>query len=92
MGRALNPSVNIWALARPLVEDWMRENLGPEAQLREAVAEGLDALRRLPATIGRLERLLEQPPARTPPAPTRPDVIGWALALALGLLLGLALG
>ena len=24
VGRALNPNVNMWQLAQPLVEDWMR--------------------------------------------------------------------
>jgi ubiquinone biosynthesis protein len=93
VGRALNPAVNIWTLARPLVEQWMRENLGPEAQLREAVAEGVEALRRLPATLGRLERLLEAGPR---PGPERQgdgrDRLAGILLLLLGLLLGLALG
>src|SRR6266851_8415968 len=35
VGRRLDPSVNIWSLARPLVEEWMRDNRGPEARLRE---------------------------------------------------------
>src|SRR5207253_6520356 len=33
VGRRLDPSVNIWTMARPLVEEWVRENRGPEAQL-----------------------------------------------------------
>jgi len=94
VGRALNPSVNIWTLARPLVEQWMRENLGPEAQLREAVAEGVSTLRRLPGALGRLERLLEAGPPRTAPAPGERarDRLAMLLALLLGLVLGLALG
>lgn len=94
VGRALNPTVNIWALARPLVEAWMRENLGPEAQLREAVAEGMQTLRRLPVTLGRIERLLEpaggRPRGETGSLPAgRLDLL---LAAAIGLLLGLVLG
>ncbi len=94
VGRALNPSVNIWTLARPLVEQWMRENLGPEAQLREAVAEGVSTLRRLPGALGRLERLLEAgPPRVTPAAGERArDRLAMLLALLMGLVLGLALG
>ncbi|MCS6778562.1 MAG: 2-polyprenylphenol 6-hydroxylase [Geminicoccaceae bacterium] len=92
VGRALNPSVNIWTLARPLVEQWMRENLGPEAQLRDAVVEGVQALRRLPGTLGRLERRVEQPAARGEPSGGRSeDRLAWLLALAVGVLLGLAL-
>ena len=35
VSRALNPTLNIWTLAQPLIEQWMRENRGPEARLRE---------------------------------------------------------
>ncbi len=34
VGRALNPELNMWQLAQPLIEDWIAENLGPQAQLR----------------------------------------------------------
>ena len=37
VGRVLNPNVNIWQLAQPLVEGWIRANLGPEAQARRVV-------------------------------------------------------
>ncbi len=33
VGRALNPDINMWELARPLIEDWMREHRGPEARV-----------------------------------------------------------
>ena len=29
VGRALNPELNMWQLAQPLIEEWMAENLGP---------------------------------------------------------------
>ncbi len=32
VGRSLNPNVNMWELARPLVEAWMVENRGPVAR------------------------------------------------------------
>jgi hypothetical protein len=71
----------------------MRENLGPEAQLREAVAEGVSALRRLPGALGRLERLLEAEPRHpaAAPGPTREALGPLLLAGLVGLLLGLAL-
>src|SRR6185312_4674074 len=31
VGRRLDPTINIWVLARPLIEGWMRDNRGPEA-------------------------------------------------------------
>ena len=39
VGRRLDPDVNIWTLARPLVEEWMRDNRGPEARLRRAARD-----------------------------------------------------
>ena len=42
VGRALNPDLNMWQLAQPLIEAWVAENLGPQAQLRSAVEDGLE--------------------------------------------------
>ena len=58
LGRSLNPEVNIWILTQPLIEDWMRENLGPEARLRETSEEAMATLRRLPGLLADAERLL----------------------------------
>ncbi|MEK0082931.1 2-polyprenylphenol 6-hydroxylase [Benzoatithermus flavus] len=57
VGRALNPNVNIWQLAQPMVENWIRDHLGPEARLQQAVVDGLDMLQRLPSLVARAERL-----------------------------------
>ena len=54
-GRALYPEANMWFLARPLIEDWMRSALGPEARIRDALADGTEALRRLPGLLVALE-------------------------------------
>jgi ubiquinone biosynthesis protein len=56
VGRSLNPTVNMWQLARPLIEDWMMENLGPAARIREAAGDLLEGLERLPRTLANLER------------------------------------
>jgi ubiquinone biosynthesis protein len=58
MGRRLDPSVNMWVLARPLVEDWMRANRGPEARLADIISQSADLLERLPVTLRHLEDLL----------------------------------
>ena len=57
VGRLLDPGVNMWTLARPLIEEWMRENRGPEARLRDTVADTLSVLERLPGFIHDLEKL-----------------------------------
>ncbi len=93
VGRALNPNVNMWELAQPLVEEWMRANLGPEAQMREALADVVEAARLLPALVREANSLAESFALRQAPPPVR-SVSPWWLAatLALGVALGLVLG
>ncbi len=58
VGRRLDPSVNIWSLARPLVEQWMRDNRGPEAQLRQRIDLALEAIEEVPRLLRNLDRLI----------------------------------
>lgn len=54
VSRALNPRHDMWAASAPVVESWMRRELGPEGMARDAV-DDLKALhasvRKLPAAI-----------------------------------------
>jgi ubiquinone biosynthesis protein len=56
VGRRLNDKVNMWALARPLIEDWMRRNRSPEARLRELVGDVAGGLERLPGLLRDIEQ------------------------------------
>ena len=59
VARAIDPDHDIWTASRPVVERFIRRELGPEGQARQALADiahGLQALRRLPALIERLEQ------------------------------------
>ncbi len=58
MGRQLDPEINMWLLARPLVEEWMRANRGPEARLADMLSQSAELLERLPVTLRRVEDLL----------------------------------
>ena len=53
--RRLDPEANMWVLARPLIEEWMREHLGPEARVRDAVEGVSDAIGRLPRLLDDIE-------------------------------------
>jgi len=46
VARMLDPEFDIWEASRPIIEEWMVKNLGPEARLRDA-AEGISNLGRL---------------------------------------------
>ena len=37
VARSLDPHINIWQVARPVVEDYVRRNIGPQALLRDLV-------------------------------------------------------
>jgi len=53
--RKLAPEANMWLLARPMMEDWVIQNLGPEARIMDA-AQGLaDAAERLPRMLDSIE-------------------------------------
>jgi ubiquinone biosynthesis protein len=58
IGRRLDPTVNIWALAQPLVEAWVRENRGPEARLRQRIEAAHDALDTAPRLLRSLDKLV----------------------------------
>src|SRR5215468_6963445 len=75
MGTRLNPKLNIWELARPLIEEWMRTHFGPRATVGRAVEDLTQGLRRLPRLIDSLQVVAEQERRRAEsqasnPAPT----------------------
>ena len=55
-GRKLNPEANMWVMARPMIEGWVIEHLGPEARLIEATGDIAGAVRRLPRLMENLDR------------------------------------
>ena len=55
-GRALCPEINMWSLARPMMNDWMREELRLDVRLREAADAAEEAIGRL----GEVARMLER--------------------------------
>lgn len=60
VGRILNPKINMWELARPLIEEWMRENRGLEAQILDDLEAAVVTVRRLPHLVREAERAATQ--------------------------------
>jgi ubiquinone biosynthesis protein len=58
IGRRLDPRVNIWALARPLIEEWVRDNRGLEARLRLGIEELAATIEAVPRLVRDLESLV----------------------------------
>lgn len=89
VSRSLDPEINIWTVARPAVEEYIRENIGPKALARD-----LFQTARVLARFGpRLPQLAEAAlRAQTNPTrPTKPN--RWperALYAATGLVVGAA--
>ena len=54
-GRRLVPEANMWFMARPLIEEWMIENLGPEAQIRDTIGNLAHAVDRIPQIFNDIE-------------------------------------
>ncbi len=58
VSRGLDPQHDMWAASRPIVERWVQRELGAEAVAKRGIDElaaGLQALRRLPATLTAIE-------------------------------------
>ncbi|TMJ21444.1 MAG: hypothetical protein E6G95_22110 [Alphaproteobacteria bacterium] len=91
MGTRLNPKVNIWELAQPLIEDWMRDHFGPRATLQRAAEDLAQGLRRLPRLVDSLHliaererRQVERDAVPRPPEPARSWLrVGFAEIIAV---------
>ena len=55
VGRTLTPQVNMWELAQPMIETWMRERLGPQGKIADAVSTTIATLEKLPQIIDRVD-------------------------------------
>ncbi len=89
VARSLHPQINIWQVARPVVEDYIRENVGPRATLRDLLRTARVLARFTPRLPQLAEAELIRLSAAPPPAPPPRRLPGpvWALAgAALGAL------
>ena len=89
LGRNLDDSVNMWTIARPLIEDWMIQNRGPDARLAAGLREAQATIERLPRLLAQAEAIGEQALERR-----SAGFSPWWIAAAgvTGLLAGILLG
>jgi ubiquinone biosynthesis protein len=57
--RDLSPDTNFFEAARPFLTEWVQDNLGPEARVRDAVVETAAAARRIPHILDQAEQATE---------------------------------
>ena len=58
VGRKLCPDVNMWELAKPLIQQWMLERMAPETRIRDTANSMLDMFERMPFLIKEVEETL----------------------------------
>jgi ubiquinone biosynthesis protein len=63
VARALDPELDMWATAEPVVSEWIERNLGPAGRLEDAAASGIAFGRflwHIPALIERAAKLAKE--------------------------------
>ncbi|MET4101454.1 ubiquinone biosynthesis protein [Roseovarius sp. MBR-78] len=71
VARSLDPQINIWQVARPVVEDYIRRTMGPRAALRDLGRTALVLSRYGPRLPGLVEAALIRQAAPAPAPPPR---------------------
>lgn len=59
VGRMLNPNLNMWELATPMIEQWADENFGIKAKLRNATENTGEIISKIPQILLNVERTLK---------------------------------
>jgi len=80
VARSLSPQINIWQVARPVVEDYIRKNIGPRAAARDLQKTLAVLMRYGPRLPGIVENALirSSAPNAPPPPPSRLVPALWA--------------
>ncbi len=94
VARSLNPQINIWQVAKPVVEDYIRQSLGPRA-IAHSMGKTLAVLARFGPRMPQLVEaalMRQSAPPPEPPRRRRRDLAAWGIGgLALGAGLATAL-
>ena len=92
VARSLDPHINIWSVARPTVERYIAENIGPKAMVRDLIRT-LQVLGRFGPKLPEMAEamLVRHSQPETPPTPARPwlpKTVVLIVTLSVGLLIG----
>ena len=87
VARSLNPHVNMWEVAKPVVEDYIKNAIGPRAVLRDLTSTLRVVARFGPRLPGMVEAALIRQ-AQPQPKPEKKRFWRYVLVGIIGLLLG----
>lgn len=59
VGRMLNPNLNMWELARPMIEEWAIENFSAKARAKQAALEARRIAEKFPTMLRHVEHTLK---------------------------------
>ncbi len=89
VSRTLHPHINIWQVARPIVEEYIRDNVGPKALLRD-LAKTARVLGRFGPKLPQIAEAMLIRQSEAPEPPRGPGGGRVWVAFALGALAGAA--
>lgn len=95
VSRSLDSRINIWDVAKPIVESYIRENIGPKALLRDLARTAIVLSRYGPRLPEMAEKLLLQKSERPTPKEERwiNGRVSWALGgVVIGIILAVLAG
>ena len=91
VARSLDPNINMWNVAKPIVENYIKENIGPKAFFKDFV-KTIQVLSRvgpqLPSIIEALKEKLENPSDEKVPS-NKPNIFWLFVGSVITLLIGL---
>jgi len=59
VGRMLNPNVNMWELAQPLIEEWANDQFGIAAKMKSTAQGGIGFAKHLPMMMEQAQQTLQ---------------------------------
>ncbi len=85
VARSLDPSLNLWTVAKPEVEDYIKTNLGPRAMIKDLVKTAMVLSRYGPKLPEMLENVLTQSSKETVEKPklTRKKFVAYSFTAAV---------
>ena len=48
VARKINPEANIWEISKPILEDWIKSEKGPESKIRKTIEVSKEVIEKIP--------------------------------------------